>query len=162
MLLIEFDVQKAFTLDPFADYSSASSVSASVVGTDLQSKLVLLCLAFPKLRIIWSSSPYQTAEIFEELKKQQDEPDPIKAVHIGLELGDDPETRTFNQTPQDMLRAAPGVTNKALSRLILEYENVQEVANADEEELNDLIGRESSRKIRYFFDRSVWDEGRDD
>ncbi|KAK4548297.1 hypothetical protein LTR36_010167 [Oleoguttula mirabilis] len=158
MLLIEFDAQKAFTLEPFADLSSAVG-TASNVGSDLQSKLVLLCLAFPKLRIIWSSSPYQTAEIFEELKKQQDEPDPIKAVQIGLEAGDDPESRTFSQIPQDMLRAVPGVTSKALQRLILEYENVQAVANADDEELNNLIGRENARQIRSFFDRSVWDEG---
>ena len=161
MLLIEFDAQKAFTLEPLLDLSSSLG-TASVVGSDLQSKLVLLCLAFPKLRIIWSSSPYQTAEIFEELKKLQDEPDPIKSVQIGLEMGDDPETRTFNQTPQDMLRAVPGVTGKALNRLILEYENVQDVANTDEEELSELIGRENARQIRHFFDRSVWDEGGDE
>ena len=161
MLLIEFDAQKAFTLEPFADLTTSVG-TASVVGSDLQSKLVLLCLAFPKLRIIWSSSPYQTAEIFEELKKQQDEPDPIKAVQIGLEMGDDPETRTFNQTPQDMLRTVPGVTNKAFNSLVLEYENVQEIANAEEGELADLIGHENSRQIRNFFDRSVWDDGGDD
>ena len=161
ILLIEFDAQKAFTLEPFADLSSSLG-TASAVGSDLQSKLVLLCLAFPKLRIIWSSSPYQTAEIFEELKKQQDEPDPIKAVQVGLEVGDDPETRTFNQTPQDMLRVLPGVSNKALNRLILEYANVQEVANTEEEELADLIGRENARQIRNFFDRSVWDDGGED
>jgi DNA excision repair protein ERCC-4 len=161
MLLIEFDAQKAFTLEPFADLTTSVG-TASVVGSDLQSKLVLLCLAFPKLRIIWSSSPYQTAEIFEELKKQQDEPDPIKAVQIGLEMGDDPETRSFNQTPQDMLRTVPGVTNKAFNSLVLEYENVQEIANAEEGELADLIGHENSRQIRNFFDRSVWDDGGDD
>jgi DNA excision repair protein ERCC-4 len=161
MLLIEFDAQKAFTLEPFADLTTSVG-TASVVGSDLQSKLVLLCLAFPKLRVIWSSSPYQTAEIFEELKKQQDEPDPIKAVQIGLEMGDDPETRTFNQTPQDMLRTVPGVTNKAFNSLVLEYENVQEIANAEEGELADLIGHENSRQIRNFFDRSVWDDGGDD
>ena len=158
MLLIEFDAQKAFTLEPFADLSSSLG-SASAVGSDLQSKLVLLCLAFPRLRIIWSSSPYQTAEIFEELKKQQDEPDPIKAVQIGLESGEDPESRTFNQTPQDMLRAVPGVTNKALNRLILEFNSVQEVANAEEGMLSDMIGKENARQIRAFFDRSVWDDG---
>ncbi|EME48529.1 hypothetical protein DOTSEDRAFT_162102 [Dothistroma septosporum NZE10] len=156
MLLIEFDAQKAFTLEPFADLSATIGTS-SVVGSDLQSKLVLLTLAFPKLRIIWSSSPYQTAEIFEELKKQQPEPDPIKAVQLGLENGEDPETRTFSQTPQDMLRCVPGVTGKALNKLILEYENVQEVANEEEGKLAELIGKENARQIRAFFDRSVWD-----
>ncbi|KAK5111784.1 hypothetical protein LTR62_004704 [Meristemomyces frigidus] len=156
MLLIEFDAQKAFTLEPFADLSQTIGTS-SLVGSDLQSKLVILCLAFPKLRIIWSSSPYQTAEIFAELKKTQEEPDPIRAVSIGLVAGEDTEGRTFNQTPQDMLRAVPGVTGKALQRLTLEYENVLAVANADGDELAGLIGGEKSRQLRAFFDRSVWD-----
>ncbi|OQO02201.1 hypothetical protein B0A48_11755 [Cryoendolithus antarcticus] len=158
MLLIEFDQQKAFTLEPFADLSSSLG-TAGLVGSDLQSKLVLLTLAFPRLRIIWSSSPYQTAEIFEELKKQQEEPDPIKAVQIGLQDGEDAETKTFNQTPQDMLRAVPGVTGKGLARLVIEMENVRAVADADEEMLADMIGKEAARQIRFFFDRSVWDEG---
>lgn len=158
MLLIEFDAQKAFTLEPFADYSS-SALASTAVGSDLQSKLVLLTLAFPKLRVIWSSSPYQTASIFEELKKSQDEPDPIKAVQLGLDAGEDPETRTFNQTPQDMLRSVPGVNGKVLSRLVLEYESVIDVANAEERELAELVGRENARSMKGFFERSVWDMG---
>jgi len=75
MLLIEFDANKSFTLEPFADLNLSSNSGAASAAPDLQSKLVLLTLAFPRLRIIWSSSPYQTAEIFSELKKQQDEPD---------------------------------------------------------------------------------------
>lgn len=161
MLLIEFDAQKAFTLEPFADLSSSIG-TASVVGSDLQSKLVLLTLAFPRLKIVWSSSPYQTAEIFEELKNKQEEPDPIKAVQLGLEHGEDPETRTFNQTPQEMLRCVPGVSNKALNKLILEYDNVQAVSSADEAELAASIGKENARQIRNFFDRSVWEEDRGD
>ncbi|KAF5530520.1 DNA excision repair ERCC-4, partial [Fusarium phyllophilum] len=75
MLLIEFDQNKSFTLEPFADLSgSLNSVAPTNMSSDLQSKLVLLTLAFPKLRIIWSSSPYQTAEIFESLKTQEEEP----------------------------------------------------------------------------------------
>jgi DNA excision repair protein ERCC-4 len=75
MLLIEFDANKSFTLEPFADLNLSSNSGAASAAPDLQSKLVVLTLAFPRLRIIWSSSPYQTAEIFSELKKQQDEPD---------------------------------------------------------------------------------------
>lgn len=36
--------------------------------TDISSKLVLLTIAFPKLRIIWSSSPHETAKVFRDLK----------------------------------------------------------------------------------------------
>jgi DNA excision repair protein ERCC-4 len=160
MLLIEFDAQKAFTLEPFADLSSAlgTGAAAATVGPDLQSKLVLLTLAFPRLRIIWSSSPYQTAEIFDDLKHKQPEPNPLDAVRVGLETGEEPESRTFNPTPQDMLRCVPGVDGKVLTKLVLELENVRAVANAGEDVVAEMVGRETARRIRAFFDRSVWGE----
>lgn len=164
MLLIEFDQNKSFTLDPFSDYSSSLSsttiASASNPSSDLQSKLVLLTIAFPRLKIIWSSSPYQTAEIFEELKKQQDEPDPLRAVQIGLGAGEDPELgqQSFNQTPHDMLRSVPGVTAKNMSRLTLEVGDLVDVSNLEEGELDTLVGREAGRQIYRFFNRSVLDE----
>lgn len=146
MLLIEFDANKSFTLEPFADLNLSSNSGAASAAPDLQSKLVLLTLAFPRLRIIWSSSPYQTAEIFSELKKQQDEPDPVKAVNIGLEAGEDAEARTFSQVPQDMLRAVPGVTEKNLVRLTLEVGSIFELANMEEEEISKFVGKEADRK----------------
>jgi DNA excision repair protein ERCC-4 len=160
MLLIEFDAQKAFTLEPFADLSSAlgTGAAAATVGPDLQSKLVLLTLAFPRLRIIWSSSPYQTAEIFDDLKHKQPEPNPLDAVRVGLETGEEPESRTFNPTPQDMLRCVPGVDGKVLTKLVLELENVRAVANAEEDVVAEMVGRETARRIRAFFDRCVWGE----
>jgi DNA excision repair protein ERCC-4 len=158
MLLIEFNQHKSFTLDPFADLSSAAALKNADNSSDLQSKLVLLTIAFPRLKVIWSSSPYQTAEIFEELKKNQDEPDPIKAVQIGLGMDEDPTDRTFNQTPQDMLRSVPGVTNKNMSRLVLEVGNLREVANMTVDEMDPLIGREAGRRVYKFFNRSVYDE----
>lgn len=156
MLLIEFDQNKAFTLDPFADHTS--SVSTAANPSDLQSKIVLLTLAFPRLKIIWSSSPYQTAEIFDELKKQQEEPDPIKAVQIGLVAGEDAADQSFNQTPQDMLRCVPGVTAKNMSRVTLEVEDLVDVSNLTEVELDEMVGKEAGRQIWRFFNRSVLDE----
>ena len=157
MLLIEFDQNKSFTLEPFADLSSGPGASA-LQAQDVQSKIVLLTLAFPRLRIIWSSSPYQTAEIFEELKKQQDEPDPIRAVQIGLEEGENADQRLFNQLPQDMLRAVPGVTEKNLSRITLEVQNIWELANMEEDNISVLVGKEAGRQIWRFFNRNVYDE----
>jgi DNA excision repair protein ERCC-4 len=128
---------------------------------DLQSKLVLLTLAFPRLKVIWSSSPYQTAEIFEELKKQQEEPDPLKAVQIGLDDGEDPEERTFNQAPQDLLRTIPGMAHKNASRLYLETQNIMEVANMRVRDLDPLVGKEAGRQVYKFFNTSVF-EGDDE
>ncbi|KAB5560121.1 hypothetical protein GE09DRAFT_998079 [Coniochaeta sp. 2T2.1] len=161
MLLIEFDQNKSFTLEPFADFSgSVSSVSASNAGaSDLQSKIVLLTLAFPKLRIIWSSSPYETAEIFERLKAQEDEPDPIAAVQAGLDRENmRAEEQAFNTEPQEMLAFVPGITPKNITNLTLETENIQEVANMSVEELTPLVGREAARQVHGFFTRDLIEE----
>lgn len=157
MLLIEFDQNRSFTLDTFGTDHTTSSLKAEN-PSDLQSKIALLTLAFPRLKIIWSSSPYQTAEIFDELKKQQEEPDPIKAVQVGLIAGEDPSDQTFNQTPQEMLRVVPGMSEKNLSRITLEVRNVAEVSNLGEEELDVLIGKEAGRQVHRFFNRSVFDD----
>ncbi|KAL2069153.1 hypothetical protein VTL71DRAFT_15491 [Oculimacula yallundae] len=160
MLLIEFDQNKSFTLEPFADLSGTlNSVSAANATSDLQSKLVLLTLAFPRLRIIWSSSPYQTAEIFESLKTQEPEPDPIAAVRIGLEGGQKAEDQSFNREPQDMLRIVPGVTGKNIKNLVVEMGSLREVANATVDELEPAVGREAGRAIHRFFNKSVLGDG---
>lgn len=159
MLLIEFDQHKSFTLDPFADHHhSAATVSAAAHPSDLQSKLVLLTLAFPRLKVIWSSSPYQTAEIFDELKKQQEEPDPIRAVQVGLVAGEDPADQSFNQTPQDMLRCVPGITAKNMARITLEAGDLVEVSNLAEAELDEMVGKEAGRQVHRFFNRSVFED----
>ncbi|KAA6414188.1 MAG: DNA repair [Lasallia pustulata] len=157
MLLIEFDHPSSFTLDPFADLHHPSLASAAHPA-DLQSKLVLLTLAFPRLKIIWSSSPHQTADIFHELKKINDEPDPVKAVQIGLVAGEDPADQSFNQAPAEMLRAVPGVTAKNLQRITLEVRNLMAVANLGADELGGLVGREAGRQVWRFFNRSVFEE----
>ena len=62
VLLIEFEPNKAFALQSTSDLKDDVSVAA------ISSKLVLLTLHFPKLKIVWSQSPHQTAEIFQDLK----------------------------------------------------------------------------------------------
>jgi DNA excision repair protein ERCC-4 len=159
MLLIEFDQNKSFTLEPFADLSgSLNSVAPTNMSSDLQSKLVLLTLAFPKLRIIWSSSPYQTAEIFESLKTQEEEPDPIAAVRAGLDKGTRAEEQAFNQEPQDMLAIVPGVTPQNIKNLVLKTESIREVANMTVQELAPLVGTTAGRQIHGFFNRNVMEE----
>lgn len=210
LLLIEFDENKSFTFDAFTTaatpgttfltdigFSSSGTVSTSVSASSslvnpsspksAQHLLVLLSITFPQLKIIWSSSPYQTAEIFAELKKNSPEPDPIKAVQTGLDFDHDGdaaaaaaaaaaasatqqessgnmlaaagiEHRIFNLLPQEMLRAVPGITPQALERLILETSNISEIANMDIDELNPLIGKEAARKVVGFFRKSVFED----
>ncbi|KAK7969375.1 hypothetical protein PG996_002188 [Apiospora saccharicola] len=158
MLLIEFDQNKSFTLAPFADLSgNLSSVNPANGPSDLQSKIVMLTLAFPRLRIIWSSSPYETAEIFAGLKTQEDEPDPVAAVQAGLDKNATAEEQAFNLEPQEMLTAVPGITPKNVKHLVLGCENVREVANMSERDLEPLIGREAGRQVERFFARNLVD-----
>ncbi|KAF9884774.1 hypothetical protein FE257_001264 [Aspergillus nanangensis] len=191
LLLIEFDQNKSFTFDAFASattpgtsfltdlgFSSSGTATASATSSlvnpsspkSAQHLLVLLTITFPRLRIIWSSSPYQTAEIFAELKKNNPEPDPLRAVQIGLDMditgssGDGNimaatgiEHRVFNLLPQDMLRTVPGVTPAVLERLIVETGSINEIANMNFEQLDPLVGAETARKIVGFFRKSVFD-----
>lgn len=193
LLLIEFDQNKSFTFDAFAsattpgttfltDYgfsssgtgttslSSSSSLVNSSSPKSAQHLLVFLTLTFPRLKIIWSSSPYQTAEIFAELKRNSPEPDPIRAVQIGLDVdltasshtgnvmaAAGIEHRSFNILPQDMLRAVPGVNPQILEQLVLETGNISEIANMDVEQLEPLMGKEAARKIVGFFRKSVFE-----
>jgi DNA excision repair protein ERCC-4 len=158
MLLIEFDQTKSFTLEPFADLTGSLSGGGSSSTLDLQSKLVILTIAFPRLGIIWSSSPYQTADIFAELKKNEDEPNPVDAVKIGaaeLGLEDGEVGRVFNLLPMDMLREIPGITDKNAYTIAAEVENMRMLANMEEEELAKLIGREAARQVHRFFNRNL-------
>ncbi|KAK2745552.1 hypothetical protein FQN57_003677 [Myotisia sp. PD_48] len=192
MLLIEFDQNKAFTFDAFtssstpATYVADNATSFSTPGgsstlinptapRSAQHLLVLLTLAFPRLKIIWSSAPYQTAEIFAELKKNNAEPDPLRAVQLGLDF-DIPgagtstggpgevmraagiEHRIFSVLPQDMLRAVPGINPNILERLMLETRNIHEIANMSIEELDPIVGMEIARKIVRFFRKSLFDD----
>ena len=43
----------------------------------LMGRIALLVLHFPRLRLIWSRSLHATAQIFHQLKSNQEEPDPV-------------------------------------------------------------------------------------
>ncbi|KIH91533.1 DNA excision repair protein ERCC-4 [Sporothrix brasiliensis 5110] len=163
MLLIEFDMNKSFTLEPFADLASSSSSGSSVIpnpqnANDLQSKIVLLTLAFPRLRILWASSPYETAEIFERLKSHEAEPDPVAAVRAGLDPHARADDQPFNLEPQEMLAAVPGVTPANLRTLVMETESIAAIAAMDAPELEPIVGKESARQISEFFKKDIIEE----
>ncbi|KAI9243897.1 hypothetical protein BDA99DRAFT_448776 [Phascolomyces articulosus] len=141
ILLIEFDENKSFSLQ------SLSDMRPNVQLNDLSSKLVLMTLTFPKVKIIWSSSPHETASIFDELKKAEEEPEMDKAVLVGAESTDDLNS-AYNMTPQDILRSLPGVTSKNYKILMNHVENLQQLFDLSMDELKKLIVSEAKlRKI---------------
>ncbi|GJJ69930.1 DNA excision repair protein ERCC-4 [Entomortierella parvispora] len=148
VLLIEFDQDKSFSLQDKADIRSDISV------TELSSKLVLLTLAFPTLRLIWSSSVNATVEIFEDLKRSEDEPDAQQAQAVGV----DPEQEidsAFNLTPQDILRSLPGITSKNYKRVMSSVGSIRELAELDMDGLSSILGEGPAQTLWNFIHKDV-------
>ncbi|KAH9299438.1 hypothetical protein KI387_031120, partial [Taxus chinensis] len=82
VLLIEFSQDKSFS------FQSANDIGEDISPFSIISKLSLLVLHFPRLRLVWSRSLHATAEIFASLKANQDEPDVSKAMRVGVPTED--------------------------------------------------------------------------
>lgn len=134
VLLIEFDENKPFSLIP-GDLRSDISIS------DISSKLCLLLLHFSRLRIIWSSSLANTAEMFRELKRDQAEP--AENTEETLEEEGDP-------TARDLLCALPGVDASNVYLIMRHVRNMKELVGRSLAELCDMIGVENARKMYHF------------
>ncbi|KAG6917271.1 hypothetical protein DXG01_003219 [Tephrocybe rancida] len=155
MLLIEFEEDKAFTLDIVSDIKSYAKPTGKypkkkLAAADLdhaamlQSKICLLALSFPRIRIIWSSSPYATAEIFRDLKTNNPEPDPAKAISVGAD-GDPDVGAGVNAAAEELLRCLPGVTAKNVKYLMSKIRTVRQLCDMDLLEVQDLLGVEPGR-----------------
>ena len=72
ILLIEFDPDKPFYL--LQSRSASALRRADLSPTDLISKLVLLLIHHPKLKILWTSGPKLTCDIFHDLKRNEPNP----------------------------------------------------------------------------------------
>ncbi|KAI1315066.1 hypothetical protein EDD11_001359 [Mortierella claussenii] len=146
VLLIEFDQDKSFTLQ------DKSEIRNDIAVTELSSKLVLLTIAFPTLRLIWSSSVHATVEIFEDLKRSEDEPDVALAQAIGVDQEQEIES-AFNLTPQDILRSLPGITSKNYKQIMNNVESIRELAEMDVSQLAGLLGEGPAQTLWNFLHR---------
>jgi DNA excision repair protein ERCC-4 len=118
----------------------------------VQGKLVLLTLTFPRLRIIWSSSPYATAEIFNDLKLHNSEPDPSKAIAVGAE--DDAEVGAgVNLAAEELLRSLPGITAKNARYVMGKVSSVKELCTLQLEQVQDILGVEPGKACWEFIHR---------
>ncbi|ODV63101.1 ssDNA endodeoxyribonuclease RAD1 ASCRUDRAFT_31547 [Ascoidea rubescens DSM 1968] len=173
ILLIEFSEKQSFSMEPFAEYHSRSSLSGSQntnpqsskkMISQIQIKLSMLLLAFPKLKIIWSPSPYKTAEIIVELKAKQKEPDIDQAINAGLDpimkqsMSSDMTSVQINDSAVDVLRCIPGVTAANLYSVIRKVKNLQELVLLKQEELAELVGKEAAHQA-YSFIHQKMDSG---
>nr|CAB3502306.1 unnamed protein product [Digitaria exilis] len=152
VLLIEFSQEKSFS------FQSASEIGDDVSPTNIISKLSLLVLHFPRLRIVWSRSLHATAEMFISLKTNQDEPDEKKAIRVGVPsedgiVEDDVRAENYNTSAIEFLRKLPGVTDSNYRAIMDGCNSLAELALLPVEELAELMGsQKGARTLKEFLD----------
>uniref|UniRef100_A0ACB8FKS8 DNA repair endonuclease XPF n=1 Tax=Sphaerodactylus townsendi TaxID=933632 RepID=A0ACB8FKS8_9SAUR len=145
VLLIEFDPSKSFSLTP------RTSFHQEISSSDVTSKLALLTLHFPRLRILWCPSPYATAELFEELKQNRPQPDPSTAAAITADSESLPESDKYSPGPQDFLLKMPGVNAKNCQAIMNHVKSLAELFTLSQDKLAELLGNAISAKQLYDF-----------
>ncbi|CAL9046933.1 DNA repair endonuclease UVH1-like isoform X1 [Musa acuminata AAA Group] len=152
VLLIEFSQDKSFS------FQSASDIGDDVSPTSIISKLSLLVLHFPRLRLVWSRNVHATAEIFSSLKQNQDEPDESKAIRVGVPSEDgvvenDVRAENYNTSAVEFLRRLPGVTDANYRALMDGCKNLAELALLPIERLTEFMGgQKAARMLKEFLD----------
>uniref|UniRef100_A0A3B3D8G6 DNA repair endonuclease XPF n=1 Tax=Oryzias melastigma TaxID=30732 RepID=A0A3B3D8G6_ORYME len=152
VLLIEFDPAKPFSLMARSDFRHEIS------SNDVSSKLTLLTLHFPRLRILWCPSPHATAELFLELKRGRAEPDAAAAQAITAESDTVAESAgLYNPGPYDFLLKMPGVNVKNYRALIKHADSLADIAKLSQDELAEILGNTNNAKLLFEFMHNVAD-----
>ncbi|XP_076044470.1 DNA repair endonuclease XPF mei-9 [Oratosquilla oratoria] len=136
ILLIEFDQNKPFHLQGRFFLSSDGSSSSK----DVAAKLQLLTLHFPKLRLLWCPSPYATAEVFQLLKTDKEQPTVEQAQAITAESNPDADIEKFNPQIKDFITKLPGINTKNMYTVLNRVTNLVELMTLTQEDLTDILG----------------------
>jgi len=157
-LLIEFDANKTFSLQNVCDLGS------DIRKDSITSKLTLLCMHFPKLRLLWSRSPHETLKLFKKLKRNHEEVNVEKAIEVGsndsldelLRLGEDgayneDDAEGPNETAKRMLLRLPGVNVNNARKIMSECDSIAALAELTREQLKRIAGPVAGQKLFTFF-----------
>lgn len=151
ILLIEFDQNRPFHFQ--GRYMVSRDSDSDSLNASIMQKLQLLTIHFPKLRLVWSPSPYATAQLFEELKLNKEEPN-LEAV---LQVGNDDDlqeltavTDKFNTNVYDFLLKLPGISSKNIHHVMSKGGDLKNLVKLSEPELIPILG--NSVNARLFYD----------
>lgn len=155
VLLIEFDEGKSFSFEPFTTGFLTSNSNRYVKSNDLeqlQLRLAALMKSFPKLSIIWSSSPFETAKIFKEIKANQKDPD----VEFALTAGTNgiKDGRDTNEDAIKLLKLIPGITDANSILIINKVNSLYDFCQMSVDDMSEIIGKENARKAFTFINKS--------
>ncbi|CCH41060.1 DNA excision repair protein [Wickerhamomyces ciferrii] len=153
-LLIEFDNNQSFSLEPFSEtrirpnsVQAPHPTSSGRMQDEIQMNLAALVLKFPKMKILWSSSPYQTTELIMELKASREEPDIVKAVEAGTKEDKQRNNDSTKSNIITLLQNIPGITNVDLYSIMRKFKDVNKLTGMDREQLNDAVGEDLGERI---------------
>lgn len=167
VLLIEFANIESFSLQPVTDYKFRKGTKQDddkdntlkhQYQTPVQENLVKLLYEFPKLQVIWSASPQESAQIFLELKANQEEPNVAEALDKGVNKSIatvDGSPAVYNEGSIDFIRRIPGITIHNYEKLIQQVKNIEELVCLSEQEFQKILGKENGRKAYNFINRDA-------
>lgn len=106
----------------------------------MRSKLVLLLLHFPRLRVLWSRTPAMSAALFRELKAGRPDPDAAACLE---EQAPAAAPLADTATTAEVLLHVPGITERNLLPFVRRLPDglaMAELARLDPAELARLLG----------------------
>ncbi|XP_047530253.1 DNA repair endonuclease XPF [Vanessa atalanta] len=144
ILLIEFDQNKPF-------HSQGNFVvSTDLSGADIQQKLQLLTIHFPRLKLVWSPSPYATAELFYELKQGRKNPNVEEALALsGDNTADDMNYERCNIRVHDFVQKLPGITSKNITRVMNRGVSLDHLITLTQEQLAEIMENKNEAATLY-------------
>lgn len=146
ILLIEFDQNRPFHLQGRYMLSRDSDSNNS----NIMQKLQLLTIHFPRLKIVWSPSPYATAQLFEEIKRNKDQPNPETVTKAGLE---DPSqdyaaiTERYNPNIYDFVMKLPGISTKNVHSVMRHGNNLKDLLKMNLQQLTELLSSKKDAEL---------------
>lgn len=124
---------------------------------DISSKVVLLLLSFPKLGLLWSPSPWFTAQLFLDLQKGEQPPDPYQAMnktdHSNVMFKK--EDPMFDITTERMLTFMPGLTFLYQDIIRERFKSIKDLVSTSRNEMENALGPSASEQIYSFFHKDI-------
>ena len=151
ILLIEFDENRPFNLRGKIGFGFVDKkIKSTLDAYDALPKLILVTITFPQLSIIWSPSPTFSAEMFEYLKIDREQPDTDQALKMSEEqLPVDQNVDKYDLETKDFLLCLPGVNFHNVYRLMSKCLCILDLMKKSKQELTEILESEINSKVLY-------------
>jgi DNA excision repair protein ERCC-4 len=118
---------------------SKNDFSGNINFNHVVSKLALLTIHFPRLRLLWCSNPHNAAEVFQKFKVNFNQPNKEEAVTKGI-MGPQVDECLYSWKAQNLLRCMAGITAQNIHHVMNKVKNIRDLVNLSLEDMKKLIG----------------------